>query len=681
MEKEKTEELQKKAKRNKAQNMRTVEPVHPQGTWQQMTGIQRANRPMPVIKEDQPINTHEDVDTKPDIPDPFKPGVDETRVREFNRELKDYRTGKRSLEQRVVDAERWWKMRNSFMVDKELGKKEKENQFEAASAWLHNVITSKHADAIEAYPHPNILPREEGDKIEAWALSHIVPVIIEQNEFEQTYDEAMWQKLKTGTAVYMVVWDNTKLNGMGDVSIKRCNLLNVFWEPGINNVQDSRMFFHVASEDKDLLKRQYPQLQSGHALQSSIAPTKMPRDDHSDTSNKVEVVDVYYKTKNPAGKDILHFCKYVGETVLYATENDPERAQTGLYDHGKYPFVFDTLFPVEDSPAGYGYIDICANPQMRIDLMNTAFIKNTLVGAIPRYFQRMDGAVNEEEFMDLRNPIIHVSGNLGEDSLRVVDYKPLAGNYINMLDSTINELRETSSNTETSTGSSTKGVTAASALAALQEASGKTSRASTISAHRAYKQVVFFVIELIRQFYNMPRQFRITGNMGVQKFIAFSNAGMQPQSQGAIGGVDLGIRTPVYDIEVAPEKRSSYTRLAQNELALQFYQMGFFNPQMVDQALACLGMMDFDGKDELMQKIAQNGTMFQQLQLYKAFAATMAAEHDPQLVPGLLNGAPQPMPKSEGKKAELDKGSGEASNVAKARERSQTASQPGGSSA
>lgn len=678
MEKEQTKELQKKPKRFNAR--KPVEPVHPQGTWQQMTGIQRAEKALPVIK-DKAINIHESADTKPDIPDPFKPGVDEVRIREFNKELKDYRSGKRSLEQRVVDAERWWRMRNSFMIDKALGKHEKDNQFEAASAWMHNVITSKHADAIEAYPRPNILPREESDKVEAWALSAIIPVILGQNHFANTYDLAMWQKLKTGTAVYMVVWDNTKLNGMGDISIKRCNLLNVFWEPGINDVQESRMFFHVASEDKDLLRRQYPQLENHHAMQSSITPTKMPKDDHSDTTNKVEVVDVYYKAKTTEGKTILHFCKYVGETVLYATENDPERAETGLYDHGKYPFVFDALFPIEDSPAGYGYIDICVNPQMRIDLMNTAFIKNTMVGAVPRYFQRADGAVNEEEFMDLNNPIVHVSGNLGEDSLRVVDYKPLAGNYINVLDSTINELRETSGNTETSTGSSTKGVTAASALAALQEASGKTSRASTISSYRAFESVVYLVIELVRQFYNMPRQFRITGEMGVQKFIAFSNKGMQPQSLGAIGGVDLGIRTPVYDIEVAPEKRSSYTRLAQNELAIQFYQMGFFNPQMSEQALACLDMMDFDGKDELMQKIAQNGTMFQELQLYKAFAATLAAKAEPGLVPGLLNGAPQPMPKREGEKAELDKGTGEASHVAKAREKAATASQPGGSSA
>jgi hypothetical protein len=53
--------------------------------------------------------------------------------------------------------------------------------------------------------------------------------------------------------------------------------------------------------------------------------------------------------------------------------------------------------------------------------------------------------------------------------------------------------------------------------------------------------------------------------------------------------------------------------MSQNELALQFFGAGFFNPQMADQALACLDMMDFDRKQFIMQKIAQNGGMYQQM--------------------------------------------------------------------
>ena len=51
-----------------------------------------------------------------------------------------------------------------------------------------------------------------------------------------------------------------------------------------------------------------------------------------------------------------------------------------------------------------------------------------------------------------------------------------------------------------------------------------------------------------------------------------------------------------FDVEITAQKQSPYTKMAQNELALQFYSAGFFNPQMADQALACLDMMDFPRK-------------------------------------------------------------------------------------
>ena len=105
---------------------------------------------------------------------------------------------------------------------------------------------------------------------------------------------------------------------------------------------------------------------------------KQPTDDNVSTDGKVAVIDAYYK-KN--GR--LHYCKYAGDQIIYATENDPERAERGLYDHGLYPYVFDALYPVEGSPAGYGYVDVCSNSQMRLDLLGTALIRNSMAGATP----------------------------------------------------------------------------------------------------------------------------------------------------------------------------------------------------------------------------------------------------------------------------------------------------------
>ena len=561
--------------------------------------------------------------------------VDESRLRTFTSILQKYKAGKVSVERRCVAAENWWKLRNSAEEKKS---SEGLGGFQAVSGWLHNVIVSKHADAMDAFPEPNILPREPDDRHEARILSKILPVILEQNGFEKTYSEAMWQKLKTGTGAYKVFWDPDKAGGLGDIAIERVDLLNVFWEPGKSDIQDSRYLFHTRLEDNDRLEEEYPQLK-GKLKNSGFTATRFLYDDAVPTDGKSTVIEVYYKKRAGAGQ-VLHYCRYVGDTLLYASENQTgeDGYAPGLYDHGRYPFVFDSLFPVEGSPCGYGYIDLCRNSQTQIDLMQTAFLKNTMVGATPRYFQRSDGAVNEEEFLNLANPIVHVNGNLGEDSLRMVEYRPLSGHYLNMRTSIINELRETSGNTETSVGLANAGVTAASAIAALQEASGKGSRDSTRASYRAYGEIIDLCIELIRQFYELPRQFRITGRLGAEEFVSYDNAGLRPQEQGALGGVELGLRQPVFDIRVLPQKGSAYTRLTQNELALQFYQLGFFAPQQSDQALACMSMMEFEGRDELMQRLAVNGTMQRQLALYQQYALAMTQKYEPENAPALMAG-------------------------------------------
>ena len=555
--------------------------------------------------------------------------------------LQKYKAGKAITEQRIIASENWWKLRNAAEEKKDTDLLKK--GFVSKSGWLHNVIVSKHADAMEAFPEPNILPREEGDRGEARMLSAIIPCVLEQNNFEETYDDAMWRKMKGGTAVYKIVWDKHKLNGLGDISVECANILNLFWEPGITDIQKSRYFFHTELCDKDLLQERFPEQLKDGLKGDAFVSSKFLYDDNVDTENKVTVIECYYH-KFIQGKNTLQYVKYVNDVVLYATENDmqstlddlgqpkPPMALTGLYDHGRYPYVFDALYPIEGSPCGYGYVDICQSPQTEIDLLKTCFIRNARVGATPRYFSRGDGTINEDEFLDLDNSIIHAPGGLDENALRPVDHKPIDGSYLNLLQWDVNELRETSGNTETSTGTTSSGVTAASAIAALQEASGKGSRDSTLSAYRAYSEIVELCIELIRQFYNLPRKFRILGQYGAEQYVSYTNHGIQPQDQGVDFGQDMGMRLPLFDIKVSAQKKNVYTKVTQNELALQFFQMGFFNPQMTDQALMCLDLMEFDGRDGVMQKVSQLGTMYDKLMQYMQLSLMLAQAAAPQYV-------------------------------------------------
>lgn len=602
-------------------------------------------------------------------------------IEQANKILKDYQDGKKSIEQRIVANEQWWRLRHweEMAAEGEAGHPE---EIRPASAWLFNCLMSKYSDYMDSYPEPNILAREESDQEEAKRLSSILPVVLEQAEFKDTYSDEQWYKLKNGTGCYGVFWDGNKNNGLGDIEIKKIDILNLYWEPGVQDIQDSANVFLTTMVDKDKLLAEYPQLKES-SLGTGFSQADYERDDTLNKTDKAIVVDWYYKKIDDNNQVTLHYVKYVANEVLYATENN-ELKETGLYEHGLYPFVIETMFPIESSICGLSYIDICKEPQKYIDRLNQALLKNALQGAMPRYFSRQDGNINEEEFANWNNQIVHVNGNLGEDSLRPIQVPGIDGNYMNLLEMKINEMKDTTGNTDVANGSGVpSGITAASAIAAMQEAAGKTSRSQIEVAWRAYKKLILIVIELIRQFYDMPRQFRIIGQQGQMEYINYSNENIKPQEQGNDFGIDMGLRKPIFDVEVSVQKQTTYSKMEQNELALNFFQLGFFNPQMSDQAIACLETMDFEHKEDIIQRIQRNGTMFEQIQQMQLQMNQMAAMLDG-LTGGNMQGVAmqnaqataQPLPNGQGPEdINLDVNQ-ENTRVANARQQAAEVTQP-----
>jgi len=578
--------------------------------------------------------------------------------------LKKYKAGKARLEQKIIANEEFWKLRQWRYINEE----NEEKEFQPATAWLWSCIQSRYSDVMDSYPTCNAKPRQMDDRDEAKKLSAIIPVIMEQNRYEETYSDFAWYMLKHGGGVQGVFWDGSKHNGLGDISIKEIDFINLFWEPGIKDIQESTHLFHTELVNNELLEQRYPQCQ-GKLGGSGITLAKYLYDDHVDTSEKSVVIDWYYHTEYN-GKKALHFVKYVNDIVLYATENDTEVptnkildpetgvelevptgasvADRGLYDHAKYPFVVQALYPVEGSICGYGLTDIGRDTQVQIDEMNKAIMDNGKAGATPRYFSKGDGTVNEEEFGDYNKKIVHVSGNVDETNIRPIDNCPLPAVYVDLYNSKVEELKYVTSNQDSNNGVAPSGITAASAIAALQETAGKNARSSNKAFHRAYREVVYLVIELIRQFYDIPRTFRIAPDVnGQEQYIQYSNAGLKEQPMQTMG-VNTGMRLPEFDIEVTSEKANPYKKMEMNELALNFYQLGFFNPQMADQALTCLQMMDFNRKDEIVNRIQQNMTLQQQMlmwqQLALRYAQTVSPMEGMKVGNAILSQAGQPIP-------------------------------------
>ena len=509
--------------------------------------------------------------------------------------LSRYRAGKARLDARLTDEALWWRSRYGAAAgDTKKGAR-------PVSAWLWNSVCNKHADLCDARPKCTVLPRERGDEEEAGILSAILPVITDRCHLEETYSDNAWSKLKHGMAAYGVFWNPALENGLGDIDVRRVDPLNLFWDPAVEDIQDSPHLFIVGLEDTESLMERYPILKERRGVLRDDG-MGMPDMGGSFLTGNAEglgertaVVDWYYKRLTPTGKMRLHYAKFTGDTLLYASENDPVLAETGWYDHGLYPVVMDICYPEEGTPAGYGLIAVGRNPQGYIDELDGHILEYANTASRVRYWAKRSLGINEREFLDPDRRIIEVEGDIDEEKLRQITLSPMDGMLTDVRRMKIDELKETTGNRDVSQGSSVGGVTAASAIAALQEAGNKGSRDIIAGSYRAFGKVLEQVIELIRQFYDETRVFRITGKDGGVAYLTYSNRGLcdKPVGKGADG--EILFRRPVFDLDVKATRQNPLERAERNALLLELYRAGIFDPSNREAAERVLSNLDLEG--------------------------------------------------------------------------------------
>ena len=561
--------------------------------------------------------------------------------------LEKYRKGKKNLERQIVENEQWWKMQHWELIK---GTKD-DNSPKPTSAWLFNSIHNKHADMMDNIPEPVVLPRERSDEENAKALSEVLPVVFKYNGFEKSYSENCWEKLKHGTAVYGVFWDSQKDGGLGDVTIPVIDLLKIYWEPGVTDIQKSRNLFIIELVDSDLIDGQYPE-HAGKFKGNSVDVAHYKYDEDIDLSEKTVVVDWYYKVAAPGGRTALHYVKFAGGKVLYASQNDPQYRDRGYYDHGLYPVVFDVLFPEKGMPTGFGFVSICKNPQMYVDKLWSNIMETSFINTKRRYFADKSLNINKKQFLNINEPIIETEGPVTNDMLREWTPRDLSGIYPNILQMRVDEMKDTSGNRDVTSGGTGGGVTAASAIAALQEAGNKGSRDLISASYRSFVEISSLVIEVMRQFYTEARSFRITnkpmmpeggqaapgmpgGGMPMGQPIAEQGMPMGgatvPQGPGYqfvefdgrnIAEKQVGVgtsgeplfRKPIFDLEIKAQKKSPWSVMSQNEFAKELLSMGAFNPERAQEIQGALMMMEFEGKEQVEDYVKEGQTLLNMLQ-------------------------------------------------------------------
>lgn len=496
-------------------------------------------------------------------------------VQKAREAFETYRRDKEPLMARIRDNERFYKRscnHMSYRLDEVMT---------CDTPLIFSAIENARADAIDNYPSVNILERDPDGTRAAELLTKIIPAQLEISEFKRAYKENIRSKLKYGTAVYGVFFDSAS----GNIDIKSIDIADIYLDMNVSDVQDSRFLFICAAVENDMLRERYPQFADifdGNCEAETADGTR-------ELYDRSRVVDCYYKKADGS----VHMFKLCRDTVIAATE-DMDGYGRGLYNHDLFPVVFDVLYPSENSPFGFGMLDVGKATQIAINKLDSAITENIMCGAKPRYLAKRNGGIDEDEFRDMSKNIVHYEGET--DALVAVGSNILSESALVHRERKKDELKELLANRDFQQGSTYGGVTAASAIEALRQTGEKRTRAIISDTYDAYKRMIYMIIELMRQFYSERRVYRVTDDLGQKTFAALESSMMYKKSWNE-GGVELS--RIMFDIDIVPQREDPYSRETANGTIMTLYNSGMLAPENAAMAVTALKNMQFDGKERL----------------------------------------------------------------------------------
>lgn len=450
---------------------------------------------------------------------------------------------------------------------------------------LFSTLESLLADIMDSYPEAILLPVESGDEKTANTLSQIVKSILKRRKYRCIYRRKCRHALKKGVSVQEVFWDTTLYNGLGDINIRDWPVENFLFDPYCEDIQQGRACFKFAFMHRDAFKAMYPWAaelagRERYTRDGLEDDTYRPYDENAD----VMLVEYWYK-KHEDGVERVHMAKLAGGLLLERSEDDhPE----GLYAHGKYPFIVEALYPLEGTPMGLGIIDIFKNLQQYADKLDQILLKNALMSGNVKMLVNRNAELDEDALLDWRQEVIRGS-RIDDGAVRWFQPAPISPYALHHFNNKIGAIKEESGQNQFNRGEAGNGVTAASAILALQEAGGKRSRMIIEQLYDGFEQLVEFVIALIGEYYTEARRFRITDE---------NSAHMEEFTRDALmSKTEQWERFVEFDVHVAVQKQTPFRTAYQNELALQMLRLGVLSPG------EALSLMNFEGREKVLSLV------------------------------------------------------------------------------
>jgi hypothetical protein len=478
---------------------------------------------------------------------------------------------------------------------------------------LKSTINHSIADQMDNRPEAKMIPERPELTRVADDLTDVVRYVMDESDIEGQWRRLVEDQFVTGTCVAQIVWDPVMRGGKGEVTVVRWPIEAIVWDPTAEDVQDGRALIKVSWHPLSWYAEHYPDAAAYVGAEpyskQEVGATDTNQSSEPADEPKARLLEYWYRKYDAKKKRYaIHAAYMAGGALLYSSERTKK---SGLYAHGRYPFVFSAFNRIEGMPVGYGMVQELAPMQRYVNRYYHYFDKNMREAAHTRILVAESAGIDMQALTDWNRDVI-TGRSIDDGSLHLINTPLFTGAAPSIAGQLQADMKQDSGQNQFNRGETGGGVTAASAISALQEAGGKVSRMRTTQFQGFFKEIVEQTIWLIAQYYDAEHTFLLTGNNGQLR--------MTQTDAAAIYGTDVPMKgelpPPPFSVQIQVNRTNPMRIQAQNETLMQAAQMCMQAGQVVPFTLL-FELLNLDGKDrvrELVQVTDQTTQMIQQLQ-------------------------------------------------------------------
>ena len=474
------------------------------------------------------------------------------------------------------------------------------------------------ADQMDNMPEATMLPETKELSAIAEDLTDIVRFVMTRNNYESLHRRRVEDCFCTGTAVTQVAWDRDLDGGEGNVAIFRWPIECFLWDPTAEDIQGARAVFKVSWHPLSWYEQHYPEasteMKSDESEYGDLGLAEEQSKTHPGDEDRAMLVEYWYRLYDAKQRRYTINVAYLAGGRLLEKFED-------VYTHGMYPFVLDVYTPIEGLPVGDGLIQEMA-PMMRYVNRYASYIDmNLRMSSKGRLLVDRNAGLDREALTDWESDVVE-GDRIDASALQWLQSQPFTGAVSQQMLQLQTDIKQDSGQNQFTRGETAGGVTAASAISALQEAGGKITRLRTHTLNQGFKAIVEQVLWLISQYYDKKRMLYVTGGRDGENELHEVNAD-PARLFGSRKGKHLP--PPPYTVQIQVQRRNPLRQQAQNELIIQAYNMSAQAGQYFPLS-TLFELLHVDGKDRILPVLRQNEMQQQMMAQLQAQVQQQAAQ-------------------------------------------------------